>query len=359
MKIIHVVTQMEAGGAQGAAIRNAQAMRRQGVDASVCFLYRKRGVYDNCSGVVSLLSRSPSGVLDYIKIFLRLFSYLRREKPNAIIAYTHYANVIAGAIGRMALVPRIVVSHRNPVYSYPSLCRRVDKILGVLGFYHIGICVSNTVLHSFDQYPARYKKRLVMIRNGVDVKAYAEPDPMPFEIEQSNRHKGKFKFITSGRLHPQKNQKVIFDAIAGVDDAILVVAGDGELRHEYECYIKLKGLEDRVKLIGEIPPSRINAFLHWGDAFLFPSRYEAFGFSVVEAMAAGKPVLCSDIPAMREVVGDAGVLLPPDQPAEWTAAMKILSMDTERSAALSDISRKRSQDFSIDKMVQGYIDAAS
>jgi glycosyltransferase involved in cell wall biosynthesis len=349
---------MEAGGAQGAAIRNANRMREKGIDSSVIFLYLKRSVYSGNSGVQCLLDRPPSGVIDFFIILIRLFHCLRQERPDSVISYTHYANIITGVVARLATVPRIVVSHRNPVHTYPKVCKMTDKAIGFLGAYDVAVCVSDTVLSSFDGYPKRYKRRMRMIRNGIDLASYAGTARAGEELASRKAHGSAFRFVTTGRLHHQKNQRVLFDAMQNVEGAELIIAGDGELRSEYERYIAEKGLKGKIRLIGEIPPHQVRDLLHSCDAFLCPSKYEAFGFSVVEAMAVGKPVICSDIPAMQEVVGEAGILLPFDQPADWAKYMVRLSQDAELRRELSKKATLKAQDYSIDDMVDGYIDAA-
>jgi glycosyltransferase involved in cell wall biosynthesis len=360
VKILHVVTQMEAGGAQGAAIRNAEFMRERGIDSSVIFLYRKRGVYDNYDHVHVLLERPPKSGFDYIAILFMLFNLLRREKPKSIISYTHYANVMAGLVGRCALVPKVVASHRNPSYTYPKLCRIADKIIGSLGFYSVSICVSNTIVESFRSYPMLYRKRLRLIRNGVDLSCYNSSSASDEEGKGSDGG-GCFKFITVGRLHHQKNHKVLFDAMRNIqhNSVELIVVGDGELRKEYEEHIANQQLSHKVKLIGEVPPVKVKEYIQSSDVFLFPSHYEAFGFAVVEAMAAGLPVVCSDISAMREIVGDAGILLPKDDPGAWSKVMVQLIGDHTMRDDMSSRSQERARRYSLEAMAEGYIDAAT
>lgn len=359
VRILHIVTQMEAGGAQGAAIRNAEYMREKGISSSVLFLYRKRGVYDDHDCVSWLLENPPQKIWDYLKIMRRLYAFLRREKPDAIISYTHYANVMSGFFGRVSLVPRVISSHRNPTYSYPKACRVADKLIGTLGFYSTAICVSNTVHDSFEGYPERYKKRLRIIRNGIDLKSFSQANRAAGDFSEP-RPDRKFRYITVGRLHHQKNHKILIDAMSEVEneDIELWIIGDGELREMLAGYAEECGVSDRVRFLGEVPPSNMKSLLGEADAFLFPSKYEAFGFAVVEAMAGGLPVICSDIPAMHEVVSDAGILVSLDDPSIWA---KTLQRTAEQPSLLYDMSlrsRERAREFSLDEMAEGYIDAA-
>lgn len=355
-KVLHIITQMEAAGAQGAAVRNSRAMRAAGLDSTVVFLYVKRPVYADEPNVLALLERKPRGIADACKILFRLFRYLRRNRDASIISYTHYANVISGVVGRLVGVRRIVSSHRNPVNTYPRWCRKLDYLLGTSGGYDAGIAVSETVYDSFRDYPARYLKRLTVIRNGIELERGPAGMGAPTSADRDNT--GLITFITTGRLHHQKNQHVIIRAMRKLPGARLIIAGEGELRSELEDLIKREAIEDRVTLLGEIKPQDVRHFLMQGDVFLFPSKYEAFGFSVVEAMAAGCPIICSDIPAMREVVAEAGILVPPHEVDAWVAAMRQIMEEPSVIAQMRDRSIARASLFSLKQMVEGYMRAA-
>ena len=80
------------------------------------------------------------------------------------------------------------------------------------------------------------------------------------------------------------------------------------------------GLERRVVRPGRVPAADRDGLIALAEALVFPSEYEGFGAPVVEAMALGTPVVCSDQAALAEVVGDAGIVLPRDVDA-WAGAL--------------------------------------
>jgi glycosyltransferase involved in cell wall biosynthesis len=80
-------------------------------------------------------------------------------------------------------------------------------------------------------------------------------------------------------------------------------------------------------------------------ALLFPSMFEGFGAPVLEAMSRGCPVVASDVTALPEVVADAGILLPPDEPEEWSRVMLDLVANPERGRALSAAGLARVADY--------------
>src|ERR1700692_960055 len=101
MKIVQIVTQMEAGGAQKVAYLLHRGFLERGYDAELWFLYTKRPFYDGLDGVHSLFDHSPSA-FDYFVITHRLYSKLRSAKPDALITHTHYANLLGQLIAAFA-----------------------------------------------------------------------------------------------------------------------------------------------------------------------------------------------------------------------------------------------------------------
>jgi 1,2-diacylglycerol 3-alpha-glucosyltransferase len=105
--------------------------------------------------------------------------------------------------------------------------------------------------------------------------------------------------------------------------------------------------------IDTVPRDRISAEIAAADAFVLPTHLEGFCIAVLEAMDAGIPCVVSDIPVFRWLVGDAGVLVPPDQPEEWAAALRALSPARRRE--LSERGRRRAADFHWPRIVGDYI----
>jgi glycosyltransferase involved in cell wall biosynthesis len=95
------------------------------------------------------------------------------------------------------------------------------------------------------------------------------------------------------------------------------------------------GVEQFVRFV-DFPPDADKPALYRGAAaFVFPSRYEGFGLPPLEALACGTPVVGSDVSSMPEVVGDAGVLLPPDDAEGMAGALIQLAIDEDFNAELS------------------------
>lgn len=93
--------------------------------------------------------------------------------------------------------------------------------------------------------------------------------------------------------------------------------------------------------LGPLPEAELQALYAGATVFAFPSFHEGFGLPVLEAMAAGTPVVASDIPAVREVAGDAAVLVPPGDVDEWAGALEAVLEMPSRQAELAVAGRRR------------------
>jgi glycosyltransferase involved in cell wall biosynthesis len=113
-----------------------------------------------------------------------------------------------------------------------------------------------------------------------------------------------------------------------------VVGRRGWLYEESLHAIERLGLHEHVRLLGEVAPPDLLGLYQGARLFAMPSLYEGFGLGALEALACGAPVLASHAGALPEVVGDAGLLLPPGDPAAWTAALERVLGDPALEADL-------------------------
>ena len=136
-----------------------------------------------------------------------------------------------------------------------------------------------------------------LVPNGVD----------PNEFDSAKPEGGQGPFVLAvGRLVPQKGFDVLLDAFAsdGLAGLRLVIAGEGFERESLEAKADSLGIRSRVDLIGSVDRSRVAGLLKGARVFAFPSRGEAFGIALVEAMAAGVPAVAAAAGGVPEIVED-------------------------------------------------------
>jgi glycosyltransferase involved in cell wall biosynthesis len=231
---------------------------------------------------VELLDSAPS-------LMRRLRGTLRRVRP----AIVHATDVLppAQVAARLAGIRRLLVTHHTP-----ELPRR-DNPAGRF-WLMLGWAMRPTVIYTSETDRARDgRKPSVVVPLGIDLDRFASGRPV-----LDGRVVGNV-----ARLAEQKGHRTLLEAAAALPDVRFAVAGDGELRAELE-----RAAPPNVQFLGhrDDVPDLLASF----DVFAFPSRFEGLCISVIEAQAAGVPVVATPVGGIRETVVDreTGFLVPVD-----------------------------------------------
>ncbi len=184
--------------------------------------------------------------------------------------------------------------------------------------------------------------RIELVGLGVDTAALSRP---------RRARSGDLRVGYVGRLEDHKGVHVLIDAIARVPDAALTIVGDGPARARLEDRTQALGLSERVTFTGFVDPDELPDRYATFDVVVVPSlptpRWaEQFGRVAVEAMAAGVPVIASDMGELPSIVRDAGVLVPPDDAAALSVALDRLASDGELRSRLAAAGRVRAERYS-------------
>ena len=155
-------------------------------------------------------------------------------------------------------------------------------------------------------------------------------------------------FLYPGRSYPHKNHRLLVDAWAPLADrADLVLTGPSGLRDgEIDAAAARLGVAGALRRLGLVSRGELAALYESAEALAWPSRFEGFGVPVLEAMGAGCPVVASSATAIPEVVGDAGILLSPDDREAWTKALDRVLSEPELRDDLIRRGRERVKEFS-------------
>jgi glycosyltransferase involved in cell wall biosynthesis len=124
------------------------------------------------------------------------------------------------------------------------------------------------------------------------------------------------------------------------------VGGKGWFYDALYARVRTLGLTDSVRFAGYVPDDELASWYAAASLFVFPSLYEGFGFTPLEAMACGTPVLASNRSSLPEVVGDAGILLRPDDPAVWADTIAMLLSSPEKRATMTEAGYLQAERFS-------------
>lgn len=344
MRVLHVITSIARGGAEHHLLMLAGGLAARGHHVAVAALkppaelaesFHARGVATHALGLRRYGELAPAR---------RLRALIAAEKPDLVHAHLPPAELYA----RLALLGRattLVVTRHNderfaPIWFQRALSRwcfsRARK----------GIAISAAVARwstTDARGPGLDPARLAVIRYALEPTPPARPAP--------DLMGDGVLLVAIARLVPQKGLDVLLEAFAHVPPpARLAIAGEGVLRRDLTARIARLGLGTRVKLLGA--RADIPAVLEAATLFVLPSRWEGFGLVLLEAMAAGRPIVATQVSAIPEVLGEAGVLVPPDDPSALTDAITALLADAPRRAALADAGRLRlAEKFAPDTMI--------
>ncbi|MFP3941342.1 MAG: glycosyltransferase family 4 protein [Thermoanaerobaculia bacterium] len=202
--------------------------------------------------------------------------------------------------------------------------------------------------------------RLRVIPNGPGASrgggAPQEPDPRQGTLPDSPEG-----FVLSvGTLEPRKNLETLLEAWSRLhrrrgDAPPLVLAGKlGWSADTLRRRVEEAAHAGWLLHLGYVDEATLAALYRRTRLFVFPSHYEGFGLPVLEAMAAGVPVVASDLPVLREVAGDAVLYAPPLDPEAWTLRIEGLLDDPERTRRLAAAGRARAERFTWERTAEAY-----
>jgi glycosyltransferase involved in cell wall biosynthesis len=177
---------------------------------------------------------------------------------------------------------------------------------------------------------------------------------------RSQRRAGGATVLTVARMTPIKGIDVCIRAMARLRDlgATLRIAGTGSNRYRrsLEQLAERLDVQGSVEFLGAVHPDDMPEQYRRATIFALASRYEAFGISVVEAMAAGLPIVASAVGGMRGLLAGGGLLIPPEDDVQLAAAVRRLCRDPVEQRELVAVAQRRARDFSLDRGVDRLVD---
>ena len=263
---------------------------------------------------------------------------LRRVRPHVVHVMEVWPPALVAA--RLARAPRLVLTRHTP-----DLPRR-DNLVGRL-WWRAGWATRPTVVYTTETDRVRDGRRpSQVIPLGIDVDGFASGTPVLEGTIVGN----------VARLAEQKGQRTLIEALPAILDrhpeARLVIAGDGELRQELEELAEPFG--DHVAIMGN--RSDVANLLASFDVFAYPSHFEGQCLAVIEAQAAGVPVVATSVGGIRETVVDreTGFVVPVDDPAALAERVCRVLERPDEARRLADRARARVRGrFSEERMIAG------
>jgi glycosyltransferase involved in cell wall biosynthesis len=294
MRVLHCIWRMGLGGTERQLVQLARALRKLKVEVLVATVFH--GDLDDSLAAVGVETPRVTASHKYDpRVLSRLVRLIRRVRPDVVQTWLTQMDIIGGTAAALTRVPWIL-SERSSRSAYPpSLLHRTRRLVGS----RARAIVANS------EGGRHHWAELVDGR----VPIYVIPNIVPQEeidaataLEEAE---GADVILYVGRLSPEKNLATLLVGIARVmrrRDATAVFCGDGVLRSSLEALALELGIAERVRFLGGV--NDVWSWMKSAAVVVSVSSFEGNPNAVLEAIAAGAPLVCSDIPAHREIVNE-------------------------------------------------------
>jgi len=266
----------------------------------------------------------------------RLASLFAREHVRLVNAHDIGATLYAVPAARFALVRHVVHTDHSQILTKHRFRPAYRWVLrhGISHAVAVSEHLRRYLIDTFDVPEAL----VTTIPNGIDISRFTAAVDVAVLRRELGIREGELVIGTIGRLMEQKGMAYLLQAFAVLvrrrGDVKLVIVGDGELRHDLERLAERLEVSERVVFAGirKDVPNLMRLF----DVFALPSLWEGQPITVVEAMAAGTPVVATDVGGNAEILrhGEFGVLVPPRDENALAEAIGALLSDPARAGAL-------------------------
>ncbi len=262
--------------------------------------------------------------------------YLRYRIWKERIDIVHGTNFRLPGYGRKG---NIITIHDLALVKYPSFGK---KFGGRFSFWRTKkralradriIAVSKSVLEDIVQFIGAPEEKIKVIYNGVDPFYFPDDNQEVFlKIRQKFGIKKERYLLFTGTIEPRKNVKTVLKAFSRnkkirKDFNLVLAGGKGWKNSDIQQFIIDEGLLEEVVITGYISREELRVLYSCASCFVFPSIYEGFGIPLLEAMACGVPVICSNSSSLPEVVGDAAITIDPHDIDGFSTGMEKIVED--------------------------------
>ncbi|MCB0208525.1 MAG: glycosyltransferase [Anaerolineae bacterium] len=350
--IVHLITELSTGGAQMALFRLLQQINRRQFTPVVACLYNGDGaVAQQIRGLdIPVIDLGMKTKLHW-GAFWRLYLLLRRTRPTILHTWLFHANLPGRLVGRLAGVPTIICSERTMAMESEWRYRLNRWTIGLVD--HV-VAVSANVRDFSIAHIGLPAEKVTVIYNGL-------PDTTA-SVASRQQARQELDLPADAcvigavsRLDPVKGIDILLQAMVSIEDAMLVVVGDGPQRAYLQKVVADLGLTTRVRWVGY--RADVRALLPAFDIFVQPSLHEGLPNTVLEAMAARLPVVATAVGGTPELVeqGTTGLLVPSQDVAILSEAINALKNNPELCWQMGQVGFDRvHRYFTVEQMVYHY-----
>jgi glycosyltransferase involved in cell wall biosynthesis len=344
MRILFLSTSMGMGGADKQLLSAAQELRSRGHDILIVSLtpLGPMGLEARGSGIPTESLEMRRGMPDPRGLF-RLLQLVRSWKPDILHSHMVHANLMARAVRLLSPVPVMVATIHN-IYEGGAVWMAAYRLTNRL-VDHMTI-VSQAAADRFIRERIVPREMLRVVPNGIDSELFRNvPADTRASLRRSLEVDDRFVWLAVGRFEIAKDYPNMLRAFAQIRRqearAVLLLVGRGSLQAETEALVQELNLERDVRFLGV--RADVPEIMSAADGYLMSSAWEGMPMVLLEAAAAGLPIVATSVGGNQEVVrdGENGYLVPPrDADALATAALRLMGLSQAQRRQMGERGRE-------------------
>jgi glycosyltransferase involved in cell wall biosynthesis len=372
-EILYIIGSLDVGGTENQLLRLLPYVVERGFDASV-FCVARRGAQASLleSQGIRVIESPLHPRSERPRLFIRLVRlmvvapyllyFLLRNRPRIVHMFLPASYLIGAPLTLLARIPIVVMSRRSLNYYQRArpLVRRLES------FWHKRMTAvignSQRVVAQLIDDEAAPRERTVCIHNGVDVRAFERTRSKNEVRQELGIEQGALVLISLANLIPYKGHADLLRGLSRVSDELpskwilLCVGRDDGIGESLRELAGTLRMDSHVRWMGS--RSDVADLLGAADISVLASHQEGFSNAIIESMAAGLPVVATDVGGNGEAVvdGEAGLLVPPRDSGALGKAIAKLAKDPKYRKKLGAAGQRRARDcFSLERSVEAHV----
>lgn len=349
MRILYVITGLGLGGAEKVVCDLADQMSTLGHQVKIAYL--TGGILVRPKNInIDLISLDLNNLYGLYSASKKYKKLIQDFQPDVVHAHMVHANIFTRINRIGCAIPKLICTAHNS--NEGGRLRMIAyRLTNFLSDFNSN--VSQEATESLISKGAFNKNNLTTVYNGIDLSKFKS-----FKTAKKN---DEIMVLSVGRFNEQKDYPNLFRAIKILKDNSLIekvkfyVAGDGDLRPYLEKTIKDFGINNNIILLGK--RSDIPDLLNHAEFFVLSSRHEGLPTVVIEAMACGTFVIATDCGGSAEIMGDTGILVPPENSEALAEAIKQAVNKTPLDIQENNLKARQCVEelFSLEKSVENWL----
>lgn len=349
MRVLQVIDSLPLAGAEVLVKDMAPRLRTRGIDCAVAVLCKIGSPLESALEVSGVALLSTKVATLYSPQQVRPLAELMQgyDIVHVHLFPAQFWAVLAANRQRIP-IPLITTEHNTWNARRRWWLRPFDAWM--YSHYECIACNSQATAEELHRWCPKTVARTRVVPNGIPLESFESAAP----AELPAVPQGMLRAVFVGRFEPQKDHLTLLRAVAQVPNIHLLLVGDGSLRPQLEGQTRSLGIHDRVTFLGK--RTDVSSILKASDVYVQSTTSDGFGIAACEAMAAGLPVIATDVPGLAQVVNGAGVLFPVGDHAALARELLALVSSPERRRQMGQASRERARAFNIEATVDSYLE---